>query len=403
MDNNMPKTYLDKKELLPNAEFVLISYAHSSKDSVYFDLNALYSKGLNFWYDKELLSGDVWYETIRTQLQDNHCCGIIFFLDINCLINVQQLADGDKEITGRSAVEKEIKIFEEIRRNRPEMRAFCVLNAEDQSVYSIIRNAFIKCANLSDSQLKQVLPESRVLTLLQAFNSDKIYILRTNDYVEQIIQTISKTNPLVVTNSKSALQVFEDTFVNCIYKIENNVEIDFGSYHQSPCGDFIGCVENMTQIINGKKVYTKNKKPYEYEPIRWVLMETDGVTATLQSKKVLDVKDGTQQSIEKWLSQFVDSAFSDTEKEAVEEIDVPSVEITNKFGGKLRNIEFTDYVNDCFDGGQCYVWLKDLSGECRKMLCAIHENVPDIDYDYIDARNGIMPIIKIKLEKIRRI
>ena len=27
----------------------------------------------------------------------------------------------------------------------------------------------------------------------------------------------------------------------------------------------------------------------------------------------------------------------------------------------------------------------------------------DIDYDYIDARNGIMPIIKIKLEKIRRI
>ena len=168
----VPSTYLEREKILPNAEYVLISYAHASRDSVYPDLSALYDGGLNFWYDKELLSGDVWHETVYSTLADEHCCGIIFFFDVNCLIN----ESGDT--TGRGAVEKEIKIFEEIRKRKPDMRAFCVLNAEDESVYSIIRRAFVLCKDLSDARLKETLPEDRVKTMLESFGCDKIYILK---------------------------------------------------------------------------------------------------------------------------------------------------------------------------------------------------------------------------------
>ena len=189
--NEKPKTYLDRKGLLPNAEFVLISYAHASSGVVYPDLSALYENGLNYWYDTELLSGEVWYQTVEKTLSDEKCCGIIFFFDLNCLVREEALSgEEDCEVTGRGAVEKEIEIFEELKKQKPNMRAFCVLAAEDESVYSIVRQAFIKCKNLKDSRLKEVLPEERVQTVLKAFNKDKIYVLRQGNYIQDIVDSL---------------------------------------------------------------------------------------------------------------------------------------------------------------------------------------------------------------------
>ena len=390
-----PKTYLDK-QILPNAEFVLISYAHASKATVYADLNELFVKGLNYWYDKELLSGEDWSETVKRQLQDPRCCGIIFFFDLNCLINKQDPAK-EGVLTGRDAVEREIKIFEEISKTKPDMRAFCVLNAEDQSVYSIVRKAFILCADLSDSQLKEVLPESRVMAILKAFNKDKIYIQRNGDYIDRIVQTVSKTNALAVTDCKSALQRFQDAFPGKTRETDGNTELVLGSYQQTQMQNSVDCPDNIIQTRNGIKCISKNRKQYAFEPLEWILLETDGETATLLSKKILDFKNGSFKALDNWLKDFLLNAFSEEEKAIVLNVDLPDVKTVEMFGGKLKDLCRTEYAETCFGCGQSYVWLKDCKDNCRYMLCSVTDRVPDTDYDYIDSYNGIMPTIKIKI------
>ncbi len=82
----MPNTYLDRKGLPSGAKYLFVSYSHKSSEIVYQDLNKLFDAGLNFWYDKELCNGDIWYEKVERCLADENCCGVIFFFDINCLM-----------------------------------------------------------------------------------------------------------------------------------------------------------------------------------------------------------------------------------------------------------------------------------------------------------------------------
>ena len=82
---NFPKTYLNRTGLSPRAKYLFVSYSHKSAQVVYDDLAKLYDLGLNFWYDTELRTGDVWNKIVEEKLADPNCCGAVFFFDENCL------------------------------------------------------------------------------------------------------------------------------------------------------------------------------------------------------------------------------------------------------------------------------------------------------------------------------
>ena len=392
--NEKPKTYLDRKGLLPNAEFVLISYAHASSGVVYPDLSALYENGLNYWYDTELLSGQVWYQTVEKTLSDEKCCGIIFFFDLNCLVREEALSgEEDCEVTGRGAVEKEIEIFEKLKKQKPNMRAFCVLAAEDESVYSIVRQAFIKCKNLKDSRLKEVLPEERVQTVLKAFNKDKIYVLRQGNYIQDIVDSLRKSNPFCVTDSQSEELAFAEAFAGKSHQQNEYKELDFGEYPQTCLGETSERVEEIRTQSDGSRVLYKGGKKYAFEPLRWVLLDTEGRTATLVCKKTLDFLDGKEETVQNWLQTFDKIAFQDEDRERlVQAPSLPDVATMQAFGGKLKELSVTDLTGK---SSVDMVWLADRNGSERKIFCGVIKGEADIDYEYVSSKAGVMPMIKL--------
>lgn len=392
--NEKPKTYLDRPGLLPNAEFALISYAHASSSVVYPDLSALYDGGLNYWYDTELKGGDVWYEIVRSKLSDDKCCGIIFFFDINCLIREEALnGETDAEVTGRGAVEKEIEIFEELKKQKPDMRAFCVLSVEDESVYSIVKQAFIKCKNLNDSRLKEVLPEERVQTVLRAFNKDKIYILRQGNYIQEIVESLRKTNPFSVTDSKSAEESILSVFKNKAQTQNGCIEVTFGEYPQTCIGTTSERVEEIRTQSDGSRVLYRGGKKYAFEPLRWILLNTEGQTATLVSQKALGFIDGKEDSIQNWLQGFFQTAFTEEDKEKlIQPPTLPDVDTMEAFGGKVQRLCVTELTEK---SSVDMVWLADREGGERKIFCGVIKGEADIDYEYVSSKAGVMPMIKL--------
>ncbi len=395
-----PKTYLERERLLPNAEFMLISYAHASAATVYPDLERLFGEGLNFWYDRELLGGDVWHEVVKERLSDERCAGIIFFFDVNCLLG--GAADG--EMTGKSAIEREIRLFEEISRDRPSMRAFCVLAAEDASVYAIVRQAFLRCADLSADRLREVLPEERIITVLRAFNADKLYFLRQGDYIREIVAAVAKASPLAVSDSRAAEGEFGEAFGSSLRRVNGNPEITLGSYPASYGPVVTGALEGEITEVRSERVMTRSRRQFLFEPLSWLLLETDGREATLLSRRMLDVTLGSEGAVTAFLDRFPEIAFSPEEREAITAVSLPSEAVCETFAARLPGLEATDLCDHVFgDGGQCYAWLSDTGGGTRSTLCAVRDGAPDIDYDFLDAHYGILPMIKVNLETIRRI
>lgn len=394
---DIPKIYVERPDVLPNAEYVLVSYAHANSSKVYPDLNLLYDEGVNFWYDKELTGGDIWYKIVEERLIDPKCCGIVFFFDVNCLVRSDELNNetiSNDEMTGRDAVEREIEIFERVKIGKPNMRALCVLNSEDKSVYSIVRQAFVKCKDLSDARLKEVLPEKRIKTVIDSFNKDKLYILRNDDYIKQIADTIRKWSPYAITDSKSALEEFQNSFGGA--KGQNGIkEVKLGLYPQKCTGKTTESVNSIFETGDGVKYLLKNKNRYDFAPIEWKLLDTDGKEALLVSKYVLDICVGTKDSINGWLSRFKKEAFSEEELDMICDVDLMSVDIVEHYGAKLPKLEATELVGQQVD----MAWLANCNGPHRKTYCGVWNDKADIDYEFIDSIAGILPMIKIKFNK----
>lgn len=99
----IPKTYLDRADR-KNQEYLFISYSHTNPLFVYNCLNVLYDKGVDFWYDAELATGDIWIERVKQKMSNIHCKGAIVFLDKNALAS--------------EAVAREISVINELAAQR---------------------------------------------------------------------------------------------------------------------------------------------------------------------------------------------------------------------------------------------------------------------------------------------
>ena len=89
-----PKTYLDRIGG-GSDKYVFISYSHKDCDEVFECLNRIYDAGANYWYDAELIDGDVWNEEVQSILQSDNCTGIIFFISRNSLASTAVFREFD--------------------------------------------------------------------------------------------------------------------------------------------------------------------------------------------------------------------------------------------------------------------------------------------------------------------
>lgn len=380
-----PKTYLDRQGLSSRSKYLFVSYSHKSSQTVYKDLFGLYDLGLNYWYDTELRNGDIWYKTVEKRLADPDCCGAVFFFDGNCL-------SGD-------AIETEINLFEKYKAQRAELFSFCVISEEDDSVYCIVRDAFLKCAGMKTAELQRALPEKRIQTVLKAFNKDKIYKLRTGDYLREIVEDVRKRAPEAVADAKTALDEFKLLMGDSVRQIDGKYEVSLGSYPFKPYDDGNLVVGKIRTLPDGVKVYNDNGNYYRFEPITWILAEVEGNTAKLVSKNILDICVGGKEQIADKLKFFADNAFSDSEKELLGAAPyIPSAEDIKKTEGKTDKLGVTPYVSGKNKLPFDFAWLADICGSSRKTLCGYINGSADIDDDYSDSYGGFMPAITIKIQ-----
>ena len=384
---NFPPTYLDRQGLSPRAKYLFVSYSHKSSQTVYKDLFGLYDLGLNFWYDTELRNGDIWYKTVEERLADPNCCGAVFFFDENCL-------SGD-------AIEIEINLFEKYSRQRKDLFSFCVIAKEDDSVYCIVRNAFTKCAGMDTAQLQRTLPEKRVLTVLTAFNKDKIYKLRTGDYLREIVEDVRKQAPEAIADDKASLDEFKVLLGNNFRQVDGKFEVTVGSYPAKAYTESNNLIVSKIQTLpNGEKVFNDNGNYYLFEPITWILAEVSDGVAKLVAKNVLDICVGDDAAIAEKLKFLNEVAFTDAEKEMLCEAPyLPSVSDIKKLEGKADKLNVTAFVSDKNKLLFNFAWLADVKELTRKILCGFVGGAVDIDDDYTDSYGGFMPAITIKLNK----
>lgn len=385
MEEQFPKTYLDRKGLSPRAKYLFVSYSHKSSETVYNDLSQLYDAGLNYWYDTELRAGDVWCKIVEERLADPNCCGAIFFFDENCL-------KGD-------AIEIEINLFEKYKKQKSGMFSFCVLAKEDDSVYCIVRNALSGCAGMNTAELQKTLPEKRVVTVLTAFNKDKIYKLRTGDYIREIVEDVRKSAPEAIADEKSAVDELKLLMGNNFRQVDGKFEITLGSYPAKPYNGGNSLIASRIQTLpDGVKVYDENGDYYQFEPIVWILAGISGDTAKLVSKNILDVCVGEQELLDEKLAFFNEAAFSESERELLSGVPyIPSVEDVQKLEGKADRLTVTPFVSDRGRLPFNFAWLADMQGSNRKTLCGFVGGAADTDDDFTNSYGGFMPAITIKL------
>lgn len=74
----MPKILQDYN----NINYVFISYCHNENDLpwIYQELDKLYDKGLNFWFDDDIIIGENWREKATKHMCNINCLGVIFFV-----------------------------------------------------------------------------------------------------------------------------------------------------------------------------------------------------------------------------------------------------------------------------------------------------------------------------------
>ena len=168
---------------------------------------------------------------------------------------------------------------------------------EDDSVYCIVRDAFLKCAGMKTSELQRALPEKRIQTVLKAFNKDKIYKLRTGDYLREIVEDVRKRAPEAVADAKTALDEFKLLMGDNVRQIDGKYEVSLGSYPFKPYDDGNLVVGKIQTLPDGVKVYNDNGNYYRFEPITWILAEVEGNTAKLVSKNILDICVGGKEQI----------------------------------------------------------------------------------------------------------
>lgn len=385
-----PKTYLDRKTNSAASEYVFVSYSHASQKAVFADLDALYDKGLNYWYDAGLHPGDEWNKIVDNIVGNPKCRGLLFFFDINCL-------SGD-------AIEQEIDIYEKYRQLRPDLFAFCLIAASDESVYAIVRNALAKTVGLSNRELQTVLPETRVIKVLKAFNKDKIYILKQGDYLDAVIRNLRELSPFLVQDDQSDVNELKSIFGPKSKIVDGIHKVVLGSYPQTVALTHTHIYRENSVFEEGdRRFLDKYNSAFAFGALTWIVLEIHDGKATLISDQIIDTVLGEKEALTHWMDLFADLALSGNVRDAmIGPARLPSLTDVEKLAGLVRHLKATELaLKSVIMPVDIAAWLADVEGIERKILCGFDAGSPDVDFNYTDSYAGVMPLIEIDLAKLK--
>ncbi len=176
--DDCPKVPLPK--INEDQNYIFISYSHRDYKQVFSDLALMYSKGVRFWYDYDLVAGKKWNKEAFQKIRDAHCSGVIFYLSENLFLSqsvIQEIRitlglDDDNQ-----AVDKAVNYFS--------------VNLTELSPSEII---FKARASMSDEEWRARGYDSDwTLTLLTAFRDKETYVkFNATDHEEMLITQIQK-------------------------------------------------------------------------------------------------------------------------------------------------------------------------------------------------------------------
>lgn len=236
-----PKTYLDRENKKKDTKYFFVSYSHKDAGTVYEKLSLLYDSGVNYWYDAEMRTGDLWDTEVKVVIENNNCIGCIFFFSINSLSS--------------DAVYKEIKV---------------VLNKMNTTKSFVVIPVLINLKDYDDCS--QVL--WNYVNKKEGSNSFKTWNVMSKDF-----------DQLMEVENNEAKRLYIDVYNQKIIDEITSKANDVGATCNSGATNFLKLKE--VDRVNEDIVLTwgiSRVQSERDEPIKWILFKKEGNKAFFVSK-----------------------------------------------------------------------------------------------------------------------
>lgn len=303
---NNPKSVFDKRTNPRTQNFIFISYSHKDSEMVYDDLDKLYDRQLNYWYDKELSGGDKWDEKVKDIILSDACKGAILYISKPYLMS--------------EAVECEIETLYKKHIDNPNFK-ITLVSLYKKSVLELIRDIFVDMKTYDSKELFNAFPYKRLKNIVDNIDDKIIYYQPTfqNDatYIDKICDDYKKDKIDVFSDDETLLSRIKEKMK--IVNIDNQMALNLGYYPQfSTDNNYF--FNNGIHIVKDKKYYTKNNNTFIFENLTWYILQIDGTSLRLCCKYAID--NLIVNEVEDYLWKiFVETAFDNVK---VTTISVPN-------------------------------------------------------------------------------
>ncbi len=245
-------------------KFLFISYSHDDQQAVEAWAEYLFDQGVRIWWDKAFKGGDDWETDTTDLLSHENCSGILFFASKSAIKSLN--------------VAKEWRTAAKTKESRG-----------DDSFYPQIIMAK-DGENLDYHYLKSFVKK----------NDD----LFSDDDYDDFRNLFGKKDPLFYSAGKeSDMQKLLDTIKE---RVPNAVD------------EHAIVRDKLANLSHLDKEIILKLGNYNGKPITWHKIFDEGTESTLLCQDVLDDINGGQ-ALSDWLKNFVNSAFAESDREAIRE------------------------------------------------------------------------------------
>lgn len=314
--------------------YVFVSYSHCDKEMVYADLKLLYEAGLHFWYDKKLQAGDFWDRSVKEKIESEQCVGALFFTSANTVKS--------------AAVEQELNLCKMISEERGKMGGIfkiIPITLNGGSILQIVREAFLSCSDLDDTQFPLALPQERVVAVLETLSARMLYIGRSADgshiarIIDELKQIENETGYKLFCGSEEVQKRF-DLLPN-VEVSDGRRLINFGEYPQTLDEEAPFYLrEGISKFRDGKFQVLSDGRAYRFSPLKWQILRFSEDKLTAVTDKVIDFCRSDE--IDSLIGHIREVAFENNP--AIDGIRVIDFDLIREFKGFLTKWSATDYA-----------------------------------------------------------
>lgn len=340
-------------------KFVFISYSHQDKDKVYADLNWLYERRLNFWYDKKLNVGDIWNEKALERIESGNCLGAILFLSPSSAKS--------------EAVNRELNKLKELKK-----AIFPVIVGDEENLSDVLRSAYLSLGEMKGGEIEEKFPAERVKELIEAVSASRIFVSRSADGFEKLIVALKDRSEELFADDELA----RERFVSAAGVQDGGFTL--GEYPGEKSGVYASSEGRFGENYFALAQKRGGMSVFEFEPLEWRIVGNDHRYVFALSEKTIDAcKRG---EIEKRLVEIKNAAFGKF-SEAVASVSLPESGLLS-MRGEMTEFAAARRENSFFT----FNWAK--KGE-EFELCKNGEVVEIASVD----EGGIRPLITIDIKK----